>query len=114
MSPHPAPTNIQNLIVIIGISLKAFKEQTGINLLEHRLALELRSCDSADSVIEVLQAQPQKSPLYHGSSDVMTWVKAIVNLLHTLSTRGSLGEAIGVVRLKGFPCRCCLTITMVL
>ena len=104
MSPHPAPTNIQELIESIGSALKSYREQTGINLLEHRLAIPLRSCDSANSVMEVLQAQPQESPTYHGSSDAMTWVKAIVNLLHTLSTRGSLGEAIGVVRLKGFPC----------
>ena len=83
MSPHPAPANIQNLIEIIGSALKAYKEQTGINLLEHRLTIELRSCDSADSVIEVLQAQPQESSTCHGSGDVMTWVKAIVNLLHT-------------------------------
>jgi len=97
---HPATSNIQEPIEI---ALKEYEGQTGINLLEHRLATELKNCDSADSVIEVLQAQPQESQKFRGhSGDVMMWVKPVVHLLHTLSTSGALGEGVSVVRWKAF------------
>ncbi|KAH8987074.1 hypothetical protein EDB86DRAFT_2194074 [Lactarius hatsudake] len=96
----PATSNIQELIEI---ALKEYEERTGINLLEYHLAIELKNCDSADSVIEILQARSQESQrLREHGGDLMVWVRPVVYLLHALSTSGALGEGVGVVRWKAF------------
>ncbi|KAI9452571.1 hypothetical protein BJY52DRAFT_907300 [Lactarius psammicola] len=84
---HPTTSNVHELVEI---ALKEYEERTGINLLEHSLAIELKSCDSAKSVIEVLQVQHQRSRGHSGN--LMMWVEPVVHLLHTLSTSGALGE----------------------
>ncbi|KAH8983392.1 hypothetical protein EDB86DRAFT_250016 [Lactarius hatsudake] len=91
---HPATSNIQELIEI---SLKEYEERTGINLLEYHLAIELKNCDSADSVIEILQARSQESQrLREHGGDLMVW--PVVYLLHALSTNGALEEDLSVLR----------------
>ncbi|KAH9041558.1 hypothetical protein EDB85DRAFT_2271805 [Lactarius pseudohatsudake] len=87
---HPVTTNVQEPIVI---ALKEFEERTGVNILEYHLAIELESCYSAHSVIEILQAQSRESQRLRDHGDkLMVWVKPVVHLLYALSTRGALGE----------------------
>ena len=80
-------------------ALKEYEARTGTKLLEHELVTKLNACDSAESIVEVLQAQAQEFQKFRGGDGkVMKWIKRIVHVLHTLSSGGSLGQ--GLVRLN--------------
>jgi hypothetical protein len=84
-------------------ALNGFEKRAGTNLLQHQLIEKLVNCQSADSVTEVLQEQAQALRIFRGEDDkLMKWVKRTVNVLHTLSTSGLLGEAVGLVRVYSF------------
>jgi hypothetical protein len=85
-------------------ALKQYKNQAGVNLLEHQLTLRLTSCDSADSVIAILQEQAETFREFRGDDcKGMKWLKRTVHVLHVLSTNGVLGEGIGLVRVCSLP-----------
>ena len=80
-------------------ALKEYEARTGTKLLEHELVTRLNNCDSAESIMKVLQAQAQEFQKFRGGDGkVMKWIKRIVHVLYTLSSGGSLGQ--GLVRLN--------------
>ncbi|SRR6266702_3126191 len=82
-------------------ALKEYEGRAGTKLLEHELAIKLKSCDSANSVIEVLQTEAQKFHKFRGDDGkVMKWLKQTVHVLHTLSTNGLVDQGVGLVRGK--------------
>ena len=95
-----SPTSSSNIQELIEMALQDYEGGTGINLHEYGLAMELKGCDSAHSVIVVLQVHLQKSQNFR--NNVMIRVKSVVHLLHTLSTSGALGEGVSVVCWKAF------------
>lgn len=81
-------------------ALQNYQNQTGTRLIGHPLAKKLESCDSADSIIAILQEQAQIFREVRGDDrKVMKSVKYSVNILYTLSI-GTGG--IGLVHLESF------------
>ena|ERR1700761_6943475 len=88
-----------NIKELFESALKEYEVRTGTKLLEHELVTRLNACDSAESIVKVLQAQAQEFQKYRGGDGkVMKWIKWTVHVLHTLSSGGSLGQ--GLVRLN--------------
>jgi hypothetical protein len=100
MSTNPSP----ELKSFFEAALNEFETRTGTNLVQHQVIDKLVNCRSADSVIDVLQEQAQAFRNFRGDDGrVMTWIKKTVNVLHSLSTSGVLGEGIGLVCHYSFP-----------
>ena len=79
-------------------ALNEFEKRAGTSLAQHQIVNKLVSCDSADSVIDVLQEQAQAFRNFRGDNGkVMTWVKRTVNVLYALSTSEMLSGAISTV-----------------
>jgi hypothetical protein len=75
-----------------------FEIKAGTNLVRHQIIDKLLNCESADSVIHILQEQAQPFRNFRGDDGkLMTWLKRTVNVLYSLSTSGLLGEGIGLV-----------------
>ena len=95
MSIDPSP----ELKSLFETALNEFEKRAGTNLVHHQIIDKLVNCESADSVIDVLQEQAQAFRNFRGGDGkVMTWLKGTVNVLYSLSTSGVLGGAIGLVR----------------
>ena len=79
-------------------ALNEFEKRSGTNLAQHPIIGKLVNCESADSVIDVLQEQAQAFRNFRGDGGkLMTWLKGTVNVVYTLSTSGVLGGAISLV-----------------
>jgi hypothetical protein len=96
MSINPSP----ELKSLFEAALEEFEKRAGTNLLQHQVIDKLVNCQSADSVIDVLQQEAQAFRDFRGDDGrLMTWLKRTVNVLYVLSTSSVLGEGIGLVRL---------------
>ncbi len=80
-------------------ALQAYKEKTGITLIEHPLAVQLQSCFSVESITAVLQDQIQGSSDFGGIERVMKSINSIMSITSTLSATAILDWANGLVRL---------------
>ena len=79
-------------------ALREYESRAGTKLLEHELAIKLgESCDSADSVINVLQVEAQKFQKFRGDGKVMKWLNRTVQVLYTLSTSPLVGQGVSFV-----------------
>ena len=87
----------QELKSLFETALNEFEKRAGTNLIQHQIIDELKNCESADSVINVLQNQAQAFRNFRGDDGLMAWLKRTVNVLYTLSTSSVLGGAIGLV-----------------
>ena len=95
------PSATFNIRELFEGALKEYEGRAGTKLLEHEVAIRIKSCDSAKSVLEVLQTEAQKFNKFRGDDGkVMKWLKRTVHVLHTLSTSGLVGQGIGLVRRK--------------
>jgi hypothetical protein len=99
MSTNPSP----ELKSLFEAALNEFEKRAGTNLVQHQTLDKLVNCESADSVIDVLQEQARAFRNFRGDNvKLMTWLKRTVNVLYTLSTSGVLGEGIGLVWVYSF------------
>ena len=89
---HPTSTS-SNCRPIFVNALNAYKKRTRKDLLTHPLADRLESCDSASSILTVLQEQVQQ--LNDPQRNNMKWLDPTVNVLHAFSE--TLGEGVGSV-----------------
>ena len=88
----------QELKSLFETALNEFEKRTGTNLTHHKIIDELKNCESADSVVNVLQKQARAFRNFRGDDGkLMIWLKRTANVLHTLSTSSALGGAIGLV-----------------
>jgi len=95
MSTNPSP----ELNSLFEDALNEFESRAGTNLIQHQIIDRLKNCDSPDSVIDVLREQVQVFCKFRGDDGkIMIWLKRTVDVLHTLSTSGVLGEGLGFVR----------------
>jgi hypothetical protein len=91
---HAHPTSKSaNFRQIFDDALKAYKKRTRNDLLTHPLADRLKSCDSASSILTVLQEQIQE--LNESQRSNTKWLDPTVNVLHTFSE--TLGVGVGSV-----------------
>ena len=94
MSTNPPP----ELKSLFEAALNEFEKRAGTNLVQHPIFDKLVNCESADSIIDVLQEQAQAFRNFRGDDGkVMMWLKRTVNVVYTLSTSGVLGGAISLV-----------------
>ena len=93
--PHPAFTS-SNFQPILDNALEAYKKRTKNDLLKHPLAGRLQACDSASSILTVLQEQVQE--LNQSQRGNTGWLVPTVNVLLTFSK--TLGEVVGSVCFK--------------
>ena len=89
---HPTSTS-SNFRVIFDNALKAYKKRTKNDLLTHPLANRLEDCDSASSILIVLQEQVQE--LNESQSTNTKWLDPTVNVLLAFSE--TLGEGVSSV-----------------
>ena len=81
-------------------ALDDFEKRSGTNLLQHQIIHKLANCQSADSVVDVLQQEAHAFRNFRGEDGkLMTWLKRTVNVLYILSTSSILGQGISLVRL---------------
>jgi STAND-like protein len=94
MSTSPSP----DLKLLFEAALNEFENRSGTNLIQHQIIHKLVDCQSAESVIDVLQEQAQAFRNFRGDNGkIMTWLKRTVNVLYTLSTSSVLSGGISLV-----------------
>ncbi|KAI0283529.1 hypothetical protein BC826DRAFT_1179602 [Russula brevipes] len=72
-------------------SLHEFDKRTGIDLLRHPIICSLANCESADSIIDVLQERAQAFRGFRGDDGaVIKWLKPTVYVPHALPSNGIL------------------------
>ena len=81
---------------MLDAALVKYKEKTGDDLLAHWLADELQTCESVDSVLDVLRDQA-KAFEQSGDQKLMKWINPLVHVLYTFS--GALGDGVSLVRI---------------
>jgi hypothetical protein len=95
MSQPSSSSSFQDLF---NTALRDYGIQTGIKLVDHPLAEQLKECGSVDSITAVLQKQAQAFREFRGDDGkLMKSLKCSVEVLFTLSTSTVLGEGIGLV-----------------
>ena len=94
MSINPPP----ELKLLFEAALNEFEKRAGTTLVQHQIVDKLVNCESANSVIDILQDQAQAFRKFRGDDGkLMTWLKRTVNVLYSLSMSGLLDEGIGLV-----------------
>jgi hypothetical protein len=88
---HPTPTS-SNFKPIFDKALKAYEKRTKKDILTHPLADRLKACDSASSILTVLQGLVQE--LNESQRSNMKWLDPTVNVLLAFSE--TLGEGVSV------------------
>ena len=89
---HPTSTS-SNFKLIFDNALKSYQKRTKNDLFSHPLADRIEACDSASSILTVLQEQVQE--LNESRHNNTKWLDPTVNVLHAFSE--TLGEGVGSV-----------------
>ena len=76
-------------------ALRAYENDTGVTLANHRLAMELQHCDTIDGITTLLQDQAKD---FRNSENFTKSVETIVSILTPLSFAASLPDTVGLVR----------------
>ncbi|KAH9172266.1 hypothetical protein EDB89DRAFT_2069913 [Lactarius sanguifluus] len=91
-----ASSSTPNFQPIFERALEEYKKRTGEDLTAHPLAAELKSCDSPDAILTVLEGKANELNQSRSSDDRLTkWLNPTVNILNALSA--TLGEGAGSV-----------------
>ena len=79
---------------MLDAALAEYKKKTGSDLLAHWLATELQTCESVDSVLDILRDQAK---VFERSGDqkLMRWIDSLVHVLYTFSN--ALGDGVSLV-----------------
>jgi hypothetical protein len=93
MSHNHSSSTSSNFQLIFDNALKAYKKRTKNDLLKHPLADRLEACNSASSILTVLQELVEE--LNESQRSNTKWLDPTVNVLHTFSE--TLGEGVGSV-----------------
>ncbi|KAN0141605.1 Ankyrin repeat-containing domain protein [Lactarius tabidus] len=77
-------------------ALKEYRRKTGKDITAHPLAEEIKSCDSPDAILAVLQGKANELNQSQSSDERLTgWLTPTVNVLNALSA--TLGQGVGTV-----------------
>jgi hypothetical protein len=75
-------------------ALIEYKDKTGEDLQAIWLVSELQTCESVDSVLDILRDQANALER-SGDQNLMKWIGPLVHVLHTFSD--ALGDGVGLV-----------------
>lgn len=90
-----------SFLLIFDAALKDYRNQTGMDLVDHLFAKQLEECNSVDSISSLLQEHAQRFRDFQGEKGkIMKSLECTVHVIHTLSTSTVLGEGIGLVRYR--------------
>ena len=105
MSTEPSTsTSHSNFVSVFNAALEEYKHKTKKDLASHPLLPSLESCDSPEAIITVLRDRiPGFSESQNGDDRLTKWVTPTVNVLYAFSD--TLGQGIGLVSIKTFPCK---------
>jgi hypothetical protein len=92
---------------MLDAALIKYKEKTGEDLQAIWLASELQTCESVDSVLDILRDQANALDR-SGDRQLMKWIDPLVHVLYTFS--GALGDGVGVVRIMNIYSKLMLTL----
>jgi hypothetical protein len=96
MSHTHSTSTSSNFQLIFDNALKAYTKRTKKDLLKHPLADRFQACDSATSILSVLQEEVQKLNYSQRSNERLTkWLDPTVKVLHVFTE--TLGEGVGLV-----------------
>ncbi|KAH9023526.1 hypothetical protein EDB83DRAFT_1984773 [Lactarius deliciosus] len=93
-SPSQTGTPSSKFKSMLDAALVVYKEKTGNDLLGHWLADELKTCESVDSVLDILRDQA-KAFERSGDQKLMKWIDPLVHVLYTFSD--ALGDGVSLV-----------------
>ena len=92
---NPTPSSSSTFQVIFSAAVKAYEKRTKKDLLLHPLASQLQACDTAASILTVLQGQVNDLDKGRNSNERLTkWLNPTVNVLLTFSTTISGGVSL--------------------
>ena len=94
MADQSASTRFRELF---DAALRAYEEETGVILANHRLALELQHCDTIGGITTLLKDQAK---VFRKSEKITKSVETIVSILTPLASAAPLPDTIGLVRQK--------------
>lgn len=86
------------------LALQDYERQTGINLVDHPLAMRLQGCHTTGDVVDILREQAQGNVNFHGDhyndgdGRLVRSLHRTVYDLYRLFIRTELGEVINLVR----------------
>jgi hypothetical protein len=95
MADHEGSAHFQALFES---ALQDYVKKTGITLDEHPLAVQLQSCNSVESIDDLVQGQAQAFSNFRESDRIAKSIKMAVSKLITYSATTFLGDAFGLVR----------------
>ncbi len=78
--------------------MQAYEKRVGINLAQHHLSVQLRSCDTVQSISTLLQGQVQAFSDFRENDKVVKSINTTVSIITQLSSVASLPDAVGLVR----------------
>jgi hypothetical protein len=86
LSASSEPSNLQPLLEE---AIKKYKEQVGTSLIENQIAMQLRTCNDAESIAKLLEEQAQAFHEFLGHEHhpkMMSSIRHVVHVLHTTFT----------------------------
>jgi hypothetical protein len=79
-------------------AIQAYEKGVGITLAQHHLSVQLRSCDTVQSISSVLQGQVQAFSDFRENDKIVKSINTTVSIITQLSSVTSLADAVGLVR----------------
>jgi len=87
-----------NFRALFQSTLQGYEKNTGIDLVQHPLAIQIQNCHSVESITALLQDQTRASSDFGRKDRIIDPIKNIISIISTLSGTTALGWAIGLVR----------------
>jgi hypothetical protein len=82
-------------------ALRDYEDQTGIALASHPLAQQIQSCNSVDSVLDILQQQAQAfTEFRRGDGRITKPLKSAMSAVHALSSSTAVSDVMSMVRFR--------------
>ena len=86
-----------HLRVLFEAALEDYRQQTGIELAEHPLAVRLQYYSSVESVTVILCEQAQDFKEFREKDKILKPLKKVLTVLHRLSSAANFAQDVGLV-----------------
>lgn len=86
-----------HLRVLLEAALQDYKQQTGIELVDHPLAERLQDCNSVESVTAILCEQAPYFKEFQEKDKILRPLRNVLNVLQRLSSAANFPQGIGLV-----------------
>ena len=97
-SQTPESDSSSHFKSILDAALGEYKSKTGNDLTNNSLAKELKGCESAEAVLDIIQREAKAFDKFRdGDKGLMKWIGPSVDVLYTISA--TLGQSVGMVRI---------------